>query len=272
MAAKKPPTPTSNVLNPENPDEGATISVGEPPAPPASASTGTEVLDPEYEADAEEKNSEEEEDTERVVTSPVDLFGLDRERFVAEQKHTPCIQAMIAFLEHGALALNAQLREKVLKMAHNYVVRDGMLLRKVHLKARAGPARSITVPVIPLPFVESVRHYCHSDVFAAHVGQTKTLDKVRKHAYWRGWQKDVIEYVRACSVCGSGKGYRPWKNGLMQRCPCRSCLGRSLCWWSMLSDRWSLLREVTSSYFFLRAISRDGSKRSLSPLSTLPPS
>ncbi|KAE9220496.1 hypothetical protein PF004_g13313 [Phytophthora fragariae] len=75
IAAKKPPTPTSNVLNPENPDEGATISVGEPPAPPATASTGTEVLDPEYEADAEEKNSKEEEDTERVVTSPVDLFG-----------------------------------------------------------------------------------------------------------------------------------------------------------------------------------------------------
>ncbi|KAE8890608.1 hypothetical protein PF003_g25358 [Phytophthora fragariae] len=201
VTAKKPPASTSNVLNPETTDEGATVSVGEPPAPPESASTGTEALDPEYEADADDETSEEEEDTERVVTSPVDLFGLDRERFVAEQKRTPWIQAVIAFVGHGALALNAQLRVKVLQMAHNYLVRDGMLLRKVHLKARAGPARSIAVPVIPLPFVESVLHYCHSDVFAAHVGQTKTLDKVRKHAYWHGWQKDVIEYVRACSVC-----------------------------------------------------------------------
>ncbi|KAE8899714.1 hypothetical protein PF003_g16089 [Phytophthora fragariae] len=225
VTAKKPPASTSNVLNPETLDEGATVSVGEPPAPPESASTGTEALDPEYEADADDETSEEEEDAERVVTSPVDLFGLDRERFVAEQKRTPWIQAVIAIVEHGALALNAQLRVKVLQMAHNYVVRDGMLLRKVHLKARAGPARSITVPVIPLPFVESVLHYCHSDVFAAHVGQTKTLDKVRKHAYWHGWQKDVIEYVRACSVCGSGKGYHPWKNGLMQRMPVQELSG-----------------------------------------------
>ncbi|KAE8998787.1 hypothetical protein PR003_g19635 [Phytophthora rubi] len=54
-------------------------------------------------------------------------------------------------------------------------------------------------------------------MFAAHLGQTKTLDKVRNHAYWHGWKKDVVEYVRAFSLCGSGKGYRPWKDGLMQR-------------------------------------------------------
>ncbi|KAE9007780.1 hypothetical protein PF011_g10979 [Phytophthora fragariae] len=121
IAAKRPPTSTSNVLNPETPDEDATVSVGEPPAPPGNASIGTETPDPEYEGAADDETSEEDEDAERVVTSPVDLFGLDRERFVAEQKRTPWIQAVIAFVEHGALVLNAQLRVKVLQMAHNYV-------------------------------------------------------------------------------------------------------------------------------------------------------
>ncbi|KAE9246449.1 hypothetical protein PF004_g4795 [Phytophthora fragariae] len=93
IAAKKPPTSTSNVLNPETPDEGATVSVGEPPASPENASTGTGAPDLEYEANADDETSEEEEDAERVVTFPVDLFGLDRERFVAEQKRTPWIQA-----------------------------------------------------------------------------------------------------------------------------------------------------------------------------------
>ncbi|GMF37217.1 unnamed protein product [Phytophthora fragariaefolia] len=100
-----------------------------------------------------------------------------------------------------------------------------MLTPRVHLKVRAGYARSITVPVIPLPFIETVLHYCHSDGFAAHVGQTKTMDKVRKHAYWHGWKKDDTEYVRACAVCGSGRGYRPWKNGLMQRMPIQELSG-----------------------------------------------
>ncbi|KAE8909760.1 hypothetical protein PF001_g4671 [Phytophthora fragariae] len=207
----------------------ASVLVGEPPAP---SDYHQDADEPDFddsldagEDDVVEDDILEDDDGERVVTSTVDLFGLDRECFIAEQKRSPWIQAVIAFIEHGALALNGQLRVKVLQMAHHYVVRDGMLQRRVHLKARAGPARSITVPVIPLPFVETVLHYCHSDVFAAHVGQTKTLDKVRKHAYWYGWKKDVVEYVRACSVCGSGKGYRPWKNGLMQRMPVQELSG-----------------------------------------------
>jgi len=76
-----------------------------------------------------------------------------------------------------------------------------------------------------LGFIETVLHYCHSDAFAAHVGQSKTMDKVRKHAYWQGWKKDVAEYVRSCMVCGSGKGHRPWRNGPMQRMPIRDLSG-----------------------------------------------
>jgi len=115
--------------------------------------------------------------------SSVDSFRLDRERFVEEQKRTPWIQAMIAFLDSEALALDAQLRTKVLQMAPHYEVKEGMLMRRMHLKARGGPSNSFTVPVIPLVSVETVLHYCHSDVFAAHIGQTKTMDRVREHAY-----------------------------------------------------------------------------------------
>ncbi|KAE8988258.1 hypothetical protein PR002_g21821 [Phytophthora rubi] len=122
-------------------------------------------------------------DEDKTASSPVDAFGLDSERFKEEQRRTPWIQALIAFLESGALALDAQLRVKVLQLAPRYVVRNGTLMRRVQLRARAGPARSISVPVVPLPFIETVPHYCHSDVFSAHVGQTKTMDKVRKHAY-----------------------------------------------------------------------------------------
>lgn len=98
-------------------------------------------------------------------------------------------------------------------------------MRKVHLKSGGGHARTITVPVIPLVFIETVLHYCHADVLSAHVGQKKTMEKVRKHAYWHGWKRDVIEYVRACEMCGSGKGYRPWRNGLLQRMPVQQLSG-----------------------------------------------
>ncbi|OWZ20832.1 hypothetical protein PHMEG_0004694 [Phytophthora megakarya] len=54
-------------------------------------------------------------------------------------------------------------------------------MRKVYLKVRAGPARTTLVPEIPLHFIETVLHYCHADLFSAHSGTTKTIDKVRKH-------------------------------------------------------------------------------------------
>ncbi|KAE9013400.1 hypothetical protein PR001_g15422 [Phytophthora rubi] len=172
----------------------------------------------------------EEDDTEGEAGSPptgssLDEFGLDKFRFVEEQKRTPWIMAMVAFLEAGTLPLDAQLRVRVLQMAPHFGIRNGVLMRLVHLRARAGPARTISVPVIPLQFIETVLHYCHSDLFSAHAGLTKTVDSVRKHAYWHGWKKDAKEYVRACTTCGSGKGYRPWKNGLMQRMPVQELSG-----------------------------------------------
>ncbi|KAE8951649.1 hypothetical protein PF011_g32906 [Phytophthora fragariae] len=37
----------------------------------------------------------------QTASSPVDVFGLDPERFKEEQRRTPWIQALIAFLESG---------------------------------------------------------------------------------------------------------------------------------------------------------------------------
>ncbi|POM58693.1 Gag-pol fusion protein [Phytophthora palmivora] len=88
--------------------------------------------------------------TKQLSVTPVNMFGLDQERFVREQRQTPWIMALIAFLESAALALVAQLRAKI-------------LMRRVHLKARAAHARTIEVPVIPLPFIAIVLHHCHAD-------------------------------------------------------------------------------------------------------------
>ncbi|POM64401.1 Hypothetical protein PHPALM_20073 [Phytophthora palmivora] len=113
----------------------------------------------------------------KLLVSPVDMFGLVQERFVAEQRQMPWIMALTAFLESGALALDAQLRAKVLLMAPNYVVKNGVLMRRVHLKIQAAHARTIEVPVIPLPFIATVLHHCHADAWAAHMGVTKTRDR-----------------------------------------------------------------------------------------------
>ncbi|GMF28614.1 unnamed protein product [Phytophthora fragariaefolia] len=167
--------------------------VGERSASPPPVNPRTDAVDDAPGDFADTDDDELQDAVGQTASSSVDHFGLDWERFQEEQKRSPWIQALLAFLEDGALALDAQLRVKELLMAPHYVVKNSMLMRRVHLKARGGPACSLSVPVIPLPFIETVLHYCHSDVFAAHVGQSKTMEKVRKHAYWHGWKKDVID-------------------------------------------------------------------------------
>ncbi|GMF52601.1 unnamed protein product [Phytophthora fragariaefolia] len=148
--------------------------------------------------------------------SYVDRFGLDAERFLSEQRMVSWIVAVMKFLKGGALPLDPSLRSRVMKMAPKFDVKEGARMRRVNLAARVGSARSLTVPVVTLPFEETVLHYCHSDLLSSHLGLTKTLEK---YAHWPGWHKDVKEYVRECNKCGSGKGSRPWRACRMQRMP-----------------------------------------------------
>ncbi|KAG1695900.1 hypothetical protein DVH05_019255 [Phytophthora capsici] len=195
---------------------GTSVAVGEPDQ--AVPTVADASVDPEPLTQAEQ-----EEDLQGGATpttpSPVDEFGLDYDKFVAEQDRLPWMKALKAFLQSGALALDPQLRASVLKMSPHFLIRNGVLMRRVLLGARAGPARTISVPAVLLSFIETVLHYCHADIFSAHLGKMKTADKVRRHAYWPGWKKDVVEYVRGCSICGGGKGHRPWRAGLVQRMP-----------------------------------------------------
>ncbi|GMF40671.1 unnamed protein product [Phytophthora fragariaefolia] len=101
--------------------------------------------------------------------TPVDRFGLDFDQFVQAQQEVPWVKALIAFLLDGALPLDPLLRTTIVKMRARYEVLNGMLMRKVHLPARVGPARSLTVPVVPLQYVETALHYCA--VFALGVDQ-----------------------------------------------------------------------------------------------------
>ncbi|KAG3180702.1 hypothetical protein PC128_g15493 [Phytophthora cactorum] len=97
-------------------------------------------------------------------------------------------------------------------------------MQKVHLKARAVPAQSLEIAVIPLPFTSTVLHHCTSTCWQ-YLGVNKTLDKVHKRAYWHDQKHDTMEYVRECTTCRSGKGCRPWRNGLMQKMPVQELSG-----------------------------------------------
>ena len=55
--------------------------------------------------------------------------------------------------------------------------------------------------VVPPALVQTILHSLHSDQTSAHLGFTKTLEKVSSRFYWPGHKRDVEVFVASCSVC-----------------------------------------------------------------------
>ena len=54
--------------------------------------------------------------------------------------------------------------------------------------------------VVPFALVQNFLQYLHSDHTSAHLGVTKTLEKVRSRFYWPGYKRDVEVFVASCFV------------------------------------------------------------------------
>lgn len=55
--------------------------------------------------------------------------------------------------------------------------------------------------VVPESKRAQVLYESHDDVFAAHGGIFKTLNRIRQDYYWPKMKHDVIQYVRKCQLC-----------------------------------------------------------------------
>ncbi|GMF46099.1 unnamed protein product [Phytophthora fragariaefolia] len=188
--------PTEPMAYPENIPMAASDLAGEPSA---LTETSEEVGE-----GFEEKGPVDK--MERSFTS-VEEFGLNQEKFVEEQKVSPWICAMRAFIEDGALVLDPHLRTKVLMTTPNYDMENGILMRRVHLRATAGPVITITVPVIPLPFIETVLHYLHRvpERLLSDRGSNFTSDLAR-------WFHETLGIKKLF-----GAAYHPQTQGLVER-------------------------------------------------------
>ncbi|XP_068203542.1 uncharacterized protein [Palaemon carinicauda] len=85
---------------------------------------------------------------------------------------------------------------------------DNEVLYKVivHIRKREGNLLKHRVIVVPSKFRNGILRKAHDDLFAGHLGITKTFDRVRKNFYWKGLKRDVKKYCKTCHQCQiSGK-------------------------------------------------------------------
>ena len=95
-------------------------------------------------------------------------------------------------------------------------VRSGVLY-KLWEEEKAG--KGVWQIVLPASLREEVLLQLHDHVTAGHLGQHKTLAKVRQRFYWHGLKEYVHKWCNGCNACASAKGPSKKPRALLQQCP-----------------------------------------------------
>ena len=59
--------------------------------------------------------------------------------------------------------------------------------------------------VVPKELRQRVLYFCHDSKGSGHLGQTKTLDRLKQRFYWHGMSRDSDIYVKSCANCNQNK-------------------------------------------------------------------
>lgn len=82
--------------------------------------------------------------------------------------------------------------------------RWGVLVKR--WEVLGGVGRDAWVVVVPRAKRAEVLRELHAGVTSGHLGEKKTLKRLRQRFYWVGMRNDVSEWCRACDVCSAKKG------------------------------------------------------------------
>ena len=61
------------------------------------------------------------------------------------------------------------------------------------------------VLLVPKSMKEEILHLCHDTITSGHLGERKTLLRVKRSFLWYGMSKDVKVYVMSCRICSMNK-------------------------------------------------------------------
>ena len=75
------------------------------------------------------------------------------------------------------------------------------------------PTNMKTQIVVPPSLRDKILHECHNNLTSSHLGQRRTLFRVRQKFVWFGMRKDVEDFIRKCDKCGAYKSVNRKRKG-----------------------------------------------------------
>jgi hypothetical protein len=90
---------------------------------------------------------------------------------------------------------------------------NGLLFRQLPAKYDRPAVKQLLIPTVAKT---DIMKRSHTGMCAGHLGLRKTLEQVRRRAYWSGWRKDVTRFCRRCDACNRYCRGRPRKSAALQ--------------------------------------------------------
>ena len=126
------------------------------------------------------------------------------------QKEDPSIAKVITWLESGQQPPDGELWLSSAESKHLWLCKNLLSLENGVLHYRMEGPDSTSLFVVPASLREEVMKFHHDVRNSGHLGQEKTLHKVRESFFWYGMAKDIVLYVKTCAKCSKNKKPKAW--------------------------------------------------------------
>lgn len=106
--------------------------------------------------------------------------------------------------------------KEYLKLVQKYIIRDGLLLRKVKVER----IDKHVIVLVPTELQSTLLKEFHdSPMEGGHLNEVKTLHKLRERFYWKNMPKDVHQHIKTCDPCQKRKVPPSKPLGFLQKVP-----------------------------------------------------
>jgi hypothetical protein len=141
------------------------------------------------------------------VSSEESLRFVRADRIRLAQDEEVWIRSLKDYLQGNFEVLSGDDVERCERLSASYELVDHLLYYAGNQKRRGEDRREEVLRlVVPTTAQSEVLHHYHASLAGGHQGVTRTYERVRRYAFWRGQYQDVRDYVAACPDCQSGKG------------------------------------------------------------------
>ena len=145
-------------------------------------------------------------DTQEIDTQWVSKILVTNEEISDHQKNDPNINQLMLWRKKDYEPSREELKSSSPAVRYFWQCRSQLLFRRGILYYKwDDPVCPKLLLVTPNSMQQEILENCHNKKLAGHLGQNKTLAKLRKYAIWHHMSEDCRLFVQQCTVCSMNK-------------------------------------------------------------------